>query len=71
MRRFSTGAMAAVFGTVVVLVQSPVFAQSAGPPAAAGPTMASTRTDSLAVARKYIAWFFTGQMRTQAPPVDP
>lgn len=63
MKRLSIRAMAAVvFGTLLLLVQSPVFAQSAGPPAASGPTMASTRTDSLAVARKYIAWFFTGQM---------
>jgi hypothetical protein len=39
-------------------------AQTSGAPAAApaGPTMASTGTDSLAIARKYTAWFFTGQM---------
>ena len=32
-----------------------------------GPTMAGTAIDSLAVARKYTAWLFTGQM----PAVDP
>jgi hypothetical protein len=30
--------------------------------AMAGVVFGSTRTDSLAVGRKYIAWFFTGQM---------
>ena len=48
----------------LAVVSACAFAQSGGTPAVAatGPTMAATRTDSLALARKYTAWFYTGQM---------
>jgi len=53
----------AVLVTAFVLATIPARAQTSGTSAAAaGPTMASTGTDSLAIARKYTAWFFTGQM---------
>jgi len=52
---------AAVAGVAIILGALPAMAQSTSA-AAAGPTMASTATDSLAIARKYTAWFFTGQV---------
>ena len=77
---------AVVAGLGIILGAFPAMAQSTGS-AHSGPTMASTATDSLAIARKYTAWFFTGQVDSlwahqsaegkksntpgQAPAVDP
>jgi hypothetical protein len=60
MLRVATGAL----GAAIFLVATGARAQSPATPAAApaGPTMATTGADSLAIARKYTAWFFTGQM---------
>ncbi len=52
---------AAVAGLGIILGALPAMAQSTGA-APTGPTMANTATDSLAIARKYAAWFFTGQV---------
>lgn len=46
----------------LALTASAAAAQGGATPPAPGPTMATTRTDSLALARKYTAWFYTGQM---------
>jgi len=50
-----------IIGSLLGLTASVAAAQNTAGPAATGPTMASAGTDSLAVARKYTAWFFTGQ----------
>jgi hypothetical protein len=49
-------------GMLLALTGSVAIAQSNAVPAATGPTMASAGTDSLAVARKYTVWFYTGQV---------
>ena len=49
-------------GVLLALAASGAVAQNGAVPSATGPTMASAGTDSLAVARKYTAWFFTGQV---------
>ena len=46
---------------VLALTASGATAQNGAGAAATGPTMASAGTDSLAVARKYTVWFYTGQ----------
>lgn len=61
MMTFRRGAAVAALMTAFALTAPFARAQS-GAAAPSGPTMASAGTDSLAVARKYIAWFFTGQM---------
>lgn len=49
-------------GILLALAASGAVAQNSAAPAATGPTMASAGTDSLAVARKYTVWFYTGQV---------
>jgi len=49
-------------GVLLALAASGAVAQNGAVPSATGPTMSSAGTDSLAVARKYTAWFFTGQV---------
>ncbi len=49
-------------GVLLALTASGAVAQTNAAAPATGPTMASAGTDSLAVARKYTAWFFTGQV---------
>ena len=49
-------------GALLALTASGAVAQNNAAPAATGPTMATAGTDSLAIARKYTAWFFTGQV---------
>lgn len=58
MRTFQTAAVATA---LTLAVPTLAHAQNAAPPPT-GPTMASAGVDSLAVARKFTAWFFTGQM---------
>jgi hypothetical protein len=56
-----SGTGTALVALAVLLGASPAMAQGTGAPPT-GPTMASTASDSLAIARKYTAWFFTGQV---------
>jgi len=51
-----------IIGLLLALPASVAIAQNSAVPAATGPTMASAGTDSLAVARKYTVWFYTGQV---------
>ncbi len=53
---------AVTIGVLLALSTSVAIAQNNAVPAATGPTMASAGTDSLAVARKYTVWFYTGQV---------
>ena len=53
---------AVTVGLLLTLSTSVAIAQNNAVPAATGPTMASAGTDSLAVARKYTVWFYTGQV---------
>jgi len=51
-----------IIGLLLALPASVAITQNSAVPAATGPTMASAGTDSLAVARKYTVWFYTGQV---------
>ena len=51
-----------IIGALLALTASGATAQNGAGAAATGPTMASAGTDSLAVARKYTVWFYTGQV---------
>jgi hypothetical protein len=57
-----TVAKTVTFGILLALAASGADAQNSAAPTATGPTMASAGTDSLAVARKYTVWFYTGQV---------
>ena len=49
-------------GVLLAFAASGAIAQSSTAAAATGPTMSSAGTDSLALARKYTVWFYTGQV---------
>ena len=52
-----------IIGVLLALTASGAIAQNGTAAAGAtGPTMASAGTDSLAMARKYTVWFYTGQV---------
>jgi hypothetical protein len=51
-----------IIGVLLALTASGAIAQNSAAAAATGPTMASAGTDSLALARKYTVWFYTGQV---------
>ena len=51
-----------IIGALLALSASGAAAQNGAGAVATGPTMASAGTDSLAVARKYTVWFYTGQV---------
>jgi hypothetical protein len=51
-----------IIGALLALTAPGAIAQNSAAAAATGPTIASAGTDSLAVARKYTAWFYTGQV---------
>jgi hypothetical protein len=51
-----------IIGALLALTAPGAIAQNSAAAAATGPTIASAGTDSLAVARKYTAWFYTGKV---------
>ena len=51
-----------IIGVLLAFAASGAIAQNSTAAAATGPTMSSAGTDSLALARKYTVWFYTGQV---------